>query len=44
MKYLILPAIVLALAGPSHAGVATIFVIDTGKYWTVKDGVLSCDA
>lgn len=44
MKYLALPAVMLALAGSAHAGIATTFVVDSGKHWTAKDDGVSYDS
>lgn len=43
MKLLVLPAVLLALVGSAHAGIATTFTVDSGKHWNVKDDVLSYD-
>lgn len=37
MKYFVLPAMMLALAGPAHAGISANFFVNSAEHWVSKD-------
>lgn len=37
MKYLALPAIILILTGPAHAGIVTTFAVNSAEHWMSRD-------